>query len=91
MCGSVLRQSLVKRIRRRRRCYSCERLIPKGTMARCTVGTDCGVATSFYDCLDCIEFDQSEESKQFRDFDGCIGWGAYAEQPYAQYPILEPV
>lgn len=91
MCGTVLRQSLVKRTKKAHQCDLCGRIIPKGTMAGYCVTADGGDMLAGYDCLDCGEFIKTREAREFVEDDGCVYGFAFAEQPYARFPILEPV
>lgn len=89
MCGTYLRGSIVKRTRKARLCFGCERLIPKGSMAYVWVGVDHGELSTGYDCLDCHEFMLTPAGRAEAEPDGCFWPGSFVEQEYARWPILE--
>lgn len=91
MCGTALRYDLIKRTRKRHRCFACERVIPKGTMAHYWVNADHGELGHGYNCLDCEEFMRTKDGRYYAEDDGCIWPGSYSDCEYAQWPILEPV
>lgn len=93
MCDSTyLRGTLVKRTKKRHRCFGCDRVIPKGTMAHYSVYISDGDLTADYMCLDCDEFKRTKEGRDAADDDGCLWPAAFreAEAPYVRFPILEP-
>lgn len=91
MCGTYLSGKLIKRTRKRHRCFGCERIIPVGTMAHYSVSTDGGELSASYLCLDCDEFQHTKAGRESADDDGCIWPGAYrdAGAAYTSFPILE--
>jgi hypothetical protein len=92
MCGTHLGAKLIKATRKRHRCEGCGRVIPKGCMATYTVTADGRDMLGGYWCLDCEEFIKTPTARRdYMEDDGCIWPDAFAEQPYARFPILEPV
>lgn len=92
MCGTVLDSRTIKRTRKNHRCGLCNRVIPKGTTAGYIVSVDHVDMSAGHDCLDCMEFMKTPEARRdYMEDDGCIYGDAFAEQPYAQWPILIPV
>lgn len=96
MCGIILSHGPIKRTRKRHRCEGCGRIIPKGTMCEKMVVKDGGDVVTFYDCLDCQEFEAKVLDSPggwhgvYND-DGCRPPLAYSREPHAKLPILEPV
>lgn len=91
MCGTALSLHMVKRTRKPHRCETCGRRIPKGTMAERWASVDAGSVATGYGCLDCAEFAKTKEGRSYAEYDGCLDGDVYADQEYAQWPILEPV
>ena len=91
MCGTWLGATLVKKTRKQHRCHGCDRRIPKGTSAIRWVSVDCRELFSDYLCLDCEVFNKTAAAKNLAEDDGCLYPGAFSEQSYAKFPILEPV
>lgn len=88
MC-TYLSGKIIKRTRKRHRCFGCERIIPKGTMADYSVSVDNREISASYLCLDCSEFSQTKEARENSD-DGCLWPGSFSECTYSKFPILEP-
>lgn len=95
MCGTLLRRNRV-RTRKAHRCFGCNRIIPKGSLAFSwftAAGFDSGGG---HDCLDCDEELKREagrgrDGRLYSEDDGCVYMGALAECDFAQFPILEVV
>lgn len=95
MCGTILSYGPIKRTKKRHRCDGCGRIIPVGTMCEKMVVKDGGTVVTFYDCLDCREFEFNllETPNGWHEVysdDGCRPPFAYRGEPYAKFPILEP-
>lgn len=59
-------------------------------MADYCVSVDGQELTADYMCLDCDEFQRTEEGRAQAEDDGCIWPGCFFEQTYARFPIFIP-
>jgi hypothetical protein len=89
MCGTYLRGGKVSRTRKAHRCFHCDRRIPKGTIAYTATSAYDGAVSTSYSCQDCEEFSNTVAAREFMD-DDCWWPGSFGDEPYAQFPILEP-
>lgn len=85
MC-TALRSQMV-RTKKNHRCHGCERMIPRGTLAKSWASVDHGDFSAGYCCLDCIEY--AKKSRVFENGD-CIMSGDFWEE-FHRLPILIPI
>ena len=91
MCGTYLGHKTVLKTRRPHRCFGCGRRIPKGTRAETVRVANDGTVSTTYTCLDCSEFEKTPNGRAAAEDDGCLWPDCFADEPYARFPILEPV
>lgn len=87
--NTYLSGGLIKNSRKDHFCSGCYRRIPKGTLSYISNSIYEGDFSSFRSCLDCEEYINSADAKDWGDGFPC-GFALEEDLPYRKLPILEP-